>query len=81
VQGATCTISTVNPVASLSDGTTGFTTITHTPVAGPLGATYDAVAATLVNSGQAGAMGKIAYTVDTQPHALRTQSLLPRQGP
>ena len=81
VQGTTCTISTVNPGGIAVDGTTGFTTITHTPVAGPTGATYNAVTATLVNLGQPGAMGKIAYTVDTTTYALRTQSLLPTAGP
>jgi len=81
VQGATCTISTVNPGGIAVDATTGFATITHTPVAGPAGATYNAVSATLVNLGQAGAMGKVEYTVDTTTHALRTQSLLPTAGP
>jgi type IV pilus assembly protein PilW len=81
VEGATCTISTVNPGGIAVDGTTGFTTITHTPISGPAGATYNAVSATLVNLGRAGAMGKIAYTVDTTTHALRTQSLLPTVGP
>jgi type IV pilus assembly protein PilW len=81
VQGATCTVSTINAGGVAVDGVTGFSTITHTPVAGAMGAPYNAVAATLINLGQAAAMGRVAYTVDTTGHVLRTQNLLPTAGP
>jgi type IV pilus assembly protein PilW len=81
VQNASCTLSTVNAGGVAIDGATGFATLTHTPVVGDIGATYSAVNASLVNLGQAASMGRIAYTVDTTGHALRTQNLLPANGP
>ena len=81
VQGATCTVSTINAGGVTVDGVTGFSTLAHTPVAGAMGAAYSAVSATLINLGQAAAMGRIAYTVDTAGHVLRTQNLLPTAGP
>jgi type IV pilus assembly protein PilW len=81
VEGATCTVSTVNPGGISVDPVTGFATISHTPVAGPTGATYNAVSASLVNLGHAASLGKVAYTVDTTNHVLRTQNLLPTAGP
>ncbi|MET0682901.1 MAG: PilW family protein [Casimicrobiaceae bacterium] len=84
VQGANCTLSTINPGGVAVDGVTGFSTIGHTLTATPgnnTTATYNAVGATLINLGQAAAMGRVAYTVDTTGHALRTQNLLPTAGP
>jgi Tfp pilus assembly protein PilW len=38
VQGATCTVSRINPAGVTVDPATGFATISHTPIAGNLGA-------------------------------------------
>jgi hypothetical protein len=73
-QGANCTLSTVNTVSV--DGITGFATLTHTAVVGA-GPTYSAVSASVVNLGPADGLGRIAYTVDTTAHSLRSQKLLP----
>ena len=81
VQGANCTMSTVDAGGVAVDGATGFATLTHTPVLGAIGATYSAVNASLVNLGQAKAMGRIAYTVDPAARSLRTQNFLPANGP
>jgi type IV pilus assembly protein PilW len=87
VQGATCTLSTIDAGGVSVDATTGFSTLTVTPVAGDFAAVYGAVAASLVNLGQAAAMSRVQYTVDGgidtagATHALRTQQLLPTAGP
>ena len=81
VQGATCTMSTINAGGVAVDPATGFATLNVTPVAGNLGATYAAVTSALVNLGPAESMGRIAYTVDASTHALRTQKLLPNADP
>ena len=81
VQGPNCTLSTINAGGVAVDSSTGFATIAHTPVTGSLGATYGAVAASLVNLGQTGTMARTQYTVDTTEHALRTQNRLPTDGP
>lgn len=77
VQGANCTLSTINAGGVAVDVATGFSTLSHTPVVGAIGSTYSAVSAFLVNLGPAGGLGRIAFTVDTTTHALRTQKLLP----
>jgi type IV pilus assembly protein PilW len=81
VQGANCTLSTLDAGGVAVDGNTGFATLTHTPIAGNIGATYNAVNAWLVNLGQPASMGRIAYTVDTTGRVLRTQNQLPTNGP
>jgi type IV pilus assembly protein PilW len=81
VQGPTCTLSTINADGVAVDAVTGFATLTHTPVTGAMGVTYGAVNASLVNLGQPASMGRIAYTVDTTGHALRTQKQLPNIDP
>ena len=81
VQGPICTLSTINAGGVSVDAGTGFATITHTPLAGNIGVTYGAVAATLVNLGPRASMGRIDYTVDTVGHVLRTQHRLPSDGP
>jgi len=81
VQGATCTISTVDAGGVAVDATTGFSTLSVTPVSGDLAATYSAVTASALNLGPTTAMGRIAYTVDPTAHALRTQQHLPTDGP
>jgi type IV pilus assembly protein PilW len=80
-QGATCTVSTIDAGGVAVNATTGFSTLTVTPVAGNLGAAYSAVTASLVNLGPKDAMGRIAYTVDATTHALRTQKQLPNNDP
>lgn len=81
VQGATCTMSTIDPGGVAVDPATGFATLTVTPVAGNFGATYAAVTASVVNLGKPEAMARVAYTVDATAHALRTQKLLPNNDP
>ncbi len=75
-----CTVSTIN-VAGVVIDANNVTTLTVTPVAGNLAATYPAATASLVNLGQAAAMGRIEYTVDTTGRVLRTQNRLPTDGP
>lgn len=75
-EGANCTLSTIN-AGGVSVDANGFATIAHTPMAGNMGVTYGAVNATLVNLGQAAAMGRVEYTVDATNHVLRSQNLLP----
>ena len=81
VQGVTCTLSTIDAAGVAVDPTTGFSTLTVTPVAGNLAAAYSAITASLVNLGPLTSMGRIAYTVDPTTHALRTQQQLPNDGP
>jgi len=86
VQGTNCTMSIVNAGGISVSAGTGNTTITHT-LAATTGnnttATYNAVAASLVNLGQAATPGQPArfgqtlYSVDPSTSTLRTQSLLP----
>jgi len=73
-----CTLSTVNAVGVPNP--IGLVTITQTPIPGSPGAAYDSTGS-LVSLGQAASMGRIAYTVDTSTHALRTQRLLPTVDP
>jgi len=81
VDGTKCTVSTIDDGGVAVDATTGFSTLALTPVAGNLGATYSAVTSLLVNLGPVASMGRIAYTVDTTGHALRTQKQLPTNDP
>jgi type IV pilus assembly protein PilW len=81
VQGASCTLSTINANGVAVDGTTGFATLAHTPIAGSNAATYAAVNASLVNLGQPASMGRVVYTVDPAARALRTQKRLPTDDP
>ena len=90
VQGSNCTLSTINAGGVSVAAPTGIATLTHTLAATPgnnTTATYGAVAASLVNLGQAAAPGEPArfgqtvYTVDAASHTLRTQSLLPTVQP
>ena len=81
VQGATCTIATIDPGGVAVDAGTGFATLTVTPVAGNLAALYSAIVASVVNLGPAEGLTRVAYTVDTTSHALRTQKLLPNADP
>lgn len=81
VQGASCTLSTINDGGVVVDDATGFATITHTPIEGDKGATYPAVTASLVNLGQPASMGRVVYTVDPSAQTLRTQKQLPTVDP
>jgi len=81
VDGANCTLSTINEGGIVVDPATGFATLTHTPIAGAMGATYPAVTASLVNLGQPAAMGRIVYTVDPAALTMRTQKRLPTNDP
>ena len=89
VQGTNCTLSTINAAGVSVAGPTGIATINHTLTATPgnnTTANYGAVAASLVNLGQAarpasGTVRADLYTVDPASHTLRTQSLLPTAQP
>ena len=86
VQGTNCTLSTINAGGIVVAGATGIATITHTPIAGNMATTYNAVNAALVNLGPAAAAGKdtalgrIRYSVDTALNTLQSQNLLPVAG-
>jgi type IV pilus assembly protein PilW len=90
VQGTNCTLSVIGAAGISVAASTGITTIAHTLTATPgnnTTATYGAVAASLVNLGQAASPGEAArfgqtlYTVDPGTNTLRTQSLLPTVQP
>jgi type IV pilus assembly protein PilW len=90
VQGTNCTLSVVAAGGIAVAPGTGITTITHTLTPTPgnnTTATYAAVAASLVNLGQAASPGEPArfgqtlYTVDPDTATLRTQGLLPTVQP
>jgi type IV pilus assembly protein PilW len=90
VQGANCTLSVVAPGGVAVAPSTGIATISHTLTPTPgnnTTATYAAVAASLVNLGQAASPGEPArfgqtlYAVDLDTNTLRTQSLLPTAQP
>ena len=90
VQGTSCTLSIIGATGISVAPNTGITTITHalTPTPGNnTSATYGAVAASLVNLGQAASPGEAArfgqtvYSVDPGTNTLRTQSLLPTVQP
>jgi len=90
VQGTSCTVSIINAAGVAVAPGTGIATITHTLTPTPgnnATATYGAVAASLVNLGQAAGPGVAArfgqtlYSVDPATNTLRTQSLLPTVQP
>ena len=90
VQGANCTLSTINAGGVSVAGPTGISTLNHTlstTTGNNATATYGAVVASLVNLGQAATPGEPArfgqtvYTVDAASRTLRTQSLLPTAQP
>ncbi len=80
IQGSNCTLSTVNAGGVAVSSATGIATIAHTPIAGTMATTYNAVNASLVNLGPAASLGSIVYSVDATNSTLRTQSLLPVMG-
>jgi len=71
----TCTLSIVNGVSGLPNPN-GEATLAQTPFLGSPATSYSA-GSVVVNLGQAASMGRVAYTVDTTGHVLRTQNLLP----
>ena len=84
VQGANCTISTINTNGVAVNVTTGVATISHTLAATPgnnATATYNAVSASLVNLGQPDRFGQTQYAIDPTTATLTSQSLLPTAGP
>jgi type IV pilus assembly protein PilW len=86
VQGANCTLSTINTGGVVVSSTTGYATITHTPIAGNMATTYNAISAALVNLGPAAsaskdpAVARAMYFIDTATNTLRTQNHLPLDG-
>ncbi|MEO8304654.1 MAG: PilW family protein [Betaproteobacteria bacterium] len=90
VQGANCTMSTVNAGGVAVGSGTGISTLNHTltaTIGNNTTATYNAVTASLVNLGQAATPGQAArfaqvlYSVDPVTSTLRTQNLLPTVQP
>ncbi len=86
VQGTNCTMSVINAGGVSVASGTGIATLSHTLTAttgNNNAATYNAVAASLVNLGQAAAPGQPArfdrtlYSVDPATGTLQTQTLLP----
>lgn len=80
VEGANCTISTIDPTG-IAVSESGLATLTHTPVAGTVGVPYRAGTAALVNLGPAASLGRIRYSVDVATRSLRAQQQLPTTGP
>ena len=87
VQGANCTLSTIDTGGVAVNGATGIATLTQTPLAGSRVVTYTANVAAVVNLGQPTALSRVVYSVDTDCKTdstkctLRTQNLLPVAGP
>ncbi len=80
VEGANCTLSTVNVGGISIAPATGIATLNHTLTATPgnnVAATYNATVATLVNFGQGERFARTLYSVDAATSTLRTQSQLP----
>ena len=80
VQGANCTMSTINAAGVTIAGSSGIATIAHTLTStsgNNSTAVYAATLASLVNLGQGDRFGRTVYAVDTAKSALTTQSLLP----
>jgi type IV pilus assembly protein PilW len=83
-QGPTCTVSTIDVGGVSVNPANGLTTLSYTPVAGNIGATYSAPGASIVNLGkstcaggtaQQATVGRIEYSVDASTQALRTQNV------
>ena len=85
VQGTNCTLSQVTAVTYPANPPVGngIATITHTPIAGNMEVTYNAVNAGLVNlgpaasPGQDGPLARLQYSVDATTNTLISQNLLP----
>ncbi len=80
VQGANCTLSTINAGGVSVAVGTGIATISHTLTATPgndSAATYNATSASLINLGQGARVGQTRYALDTAKNTLTTQSLIP----
>ena len=86
VQGTSCTLSTINANGIVVSSTTGYATISHTPITGNMATTYNAVNAALVNLGAAASagadttVGRIVYSVNTGTSTLQSQNQLPTNG-
>jgi type IV pilus assembly protein PilW len=80
VQGANCTLSTVNAGGVTVGASTGIATLAHTLTAttgNNSTATYNAALASVINLGQGDRFGHTLYSVDPTNSTLRSQSLLP----
>jgi len=80
VQGANCTLSTINAGGVSIAPSTGIASINHTLTATPgnnNAATYNATTASLINLGQGDRFTRTLYSVDPATTTLRTQSQLP----
>ena len=80
VQGANCTLSTINAGGVTVAVGTGIATINHTLTATPGNnsvATYNAGSAALINLGQGDRLARTLYAVNPAYNTLTTQGLLP----
>jgi len=86
VQGTNCTLSTINAGGVSVSSATGIATIAHTPIAGNMSTTYNAINAALINLGPLTtasgypAVSRVSYWVDTTQNTLLSQNLLPVAG-
>lgn len=80
VDGANCTVSTIDP-GGVAVSASGTATLTHTPVSGTADATFRAGMATLVNLGSVNSLARVRYAVDVSTRALRSQQQLPTPDP
>ena len=75
VGGGNCTLSTINTAGVAVDPATGFATLTHTPFAGDIPATFTSGTAVLINLGPAASMTRVVYSADVNAtNTLRAQS-------
>ena len=80
VQGANCTLSTINVGGVAVAAGTGIATLSHTLTATPgnnNAANYSATAASVINLGQGDRFGRTLYSVNPATTTLLTQALLP----
>lgn len=83
VQGANCTLSTINAGGVAVAPGTGIATLAHTLTATPgnnNAATYNATMASLINLGQGERFGRTLYSVNPANTTLTTQAQLPTVG-
>jgi type IV pilus assembly protein PilW len=80
IQGTNCTLSKINAGGVSVNATNGIATLTHTPLTGAIGVTYQANTASVVNLGQAAAIGRVQYLVNAANNTLTMQNLLPAAG-
>jgi type IV pilus assembly protein PilW len=80
VQGTNCTLSKINAGGVSVNSSNGIATLTHTPLSGSVGVTYQANNASVVNLGQTAAIGRVQFLLNAANNTLTMQNLFPAAG-